>query len=79
VLEVEVTPHASAQIQRAAAWWAENRLSAPDAIRTDFQEATRSWRASGPGFSGSFCAKQVERRYRRFVADVPHMAQRELD
>jgi plasmid stabilization system protein ParE len=40
VLEVEVTPRAAAQIERAAAWWAENRPAAPDAIRVDFQEAT---------------------------------------
>jgi plasmid stabilization system protein ParE len=40
VLEVEVTPQAVAQIERAAAWWAENRPAAPDAIRVDFQEAT---------------------------------------
>jgi hypothetical protein len=39
VLEVEVTPRAAAQIERAAAWWAENRPAAPDAIRVDFQEA----------------------------------------
>jgi plasmid stabilization system protein ParE len=39
VLEVEVTPRAAAQIERAAAWWAENRPAAPDAIRVDFEEA----------------------------------------
>lgn len=39
MLEVKVTLRASAQIQRAADWWAENRPAAPDAIRVDFQEA----------------------------------------
>jgi plasmid stabilization system protein ParE len=39
VLEVEITPRAAAQIERAAEWWAVNRPAAPDAIRTDFQEA----------------------------------------
>jgi plasmid stabilization system protein ParE len=39
VLEVEITPRAAAQIERAAAWWAENRPAAPDAILVDFQEA----------------------------------------
>ena len=39
-LEVAVTRRAAAQIERAAAWWAENRSAAPDAIRVDFQEAT---------------------------------------
>ena len=40
MLEVEVTPRAAVQIERAAVWWAENRLAAPDAIRIDFQEAS---------------------------------------
>ncbi|MBK6971418.1 MAG: type II toxin-antitoxin system RelE/ParE family toxin [Sterolibacteriaceae bacterium] len=39
MLEVEVTPRAAAQIEAAAAWWASNRLSTPDAIRVDFQDA----------------------------------------
>jgi len=39
LLAVEVTPRAALQIERAAAWWAENRPAAPDAIRVDFQEA----------------------------------------
>jgi plasmid stabilization system protein ParE len=39
VLEVEVTPRAALQIEKAAAWWAVNRLASPDAIRVDFQEA----------------------------------------
>jgi len=39
VLAVEVTPRAARQLERAAAWWAENRTAAPDAIRVDFEEA----------------------------------------
>jgi plasmid stabilization system protein ParE len=39
VFEVEVTPRAAAQIERAAAWWEENRPAAPDAILDDFEEA----------------------------------------
>jgi plasmid stabilization system protein ParE len=27
------------QLEAAATWWAQNRPAAPDAIRTDFQEA----------------------------------------
>jgi plasmid stabilization system protein ParE len=38
-LAVEITTRAAAQIEQAAAWWAENRPAAPDAIRVDFQEA----------------------------------------
>ena len=37
-LKVEVTPVAAIQIEAAAAWWAQNRPGAPDAIRVDFQE-----------------------------------------
>lgn len=39
MLFVEVTPRAAVQIERAAAWWAENRPAVPDAIRVDFEEA----------------------------------------
>ena len=39
MLAVEVTPRAARQLERAAAWWAENRTAAPDAIRVDFEEA----------------------------------------
>jgi plasmid stabilization system protein ParE len=34
-LRIEVTANAQAQIAAAAAWWAENRPSAPDAIRDE--------------------------------------------
>lgn len=37
--EEVVTRRAAAQIERAAAWWAENRVGAPDAIADDFEEA----------------------------------------
>jgi plasmid stabilization system protein ParE len=57
-LEVEVTPRAAAQIERAAAWWAENRPAAPDAIRVDFQEA-RSLLSRQPGVG----AKSSTSRY----------------
>ena len=40
MLEVEVTPRAAIQVERAAVWWVKNRPAAPDAIRIDFQEAT---------------------------------------
>ena len=39
MLPVEVTPRAAAQIESAAAWWAINRLAAPDAIRLDLEDA----------------------------------------
>lgn len=34
-LRVEITDNAQAQISAAAAWWAENRPAAPDAVRED--------------------------------------------
>ena len=40
MLEIEFTPRVVAQIERAAAWWVENRPAAPDAIRCDLEEAT---------------------------------------
>lgn len=54
VLEVEVTPRAAAQIERAAAWWAENRPAAPDASASTFRKpshfsrVSRVWAPSHP-------------------------------
>ena len=39
MFDVEVTARAAAQFETAAAWWAENRPAAPDAVRIDFQGA----------------------------------------
>ena len=41
MLEIEATPRALAQIERAAAWWALNRPAALNAIADDFEEATK--------------------------------------
>jgi len=38
-LLVRVKPRAERQIDAAAAWWSENRLDAPGAIRTDLKAA----------------------------------------
>ena len=35
-LRIEITDKAQTQIAVAAAWWAENRPAAPDAIREEF-------------------------------------------
>ena len=48
MLAVEITPRAAAQVERAARWWAENRPSAPEAIRIDFDE-TQTLLARQPG------------------------------
>lgn len=39
VLSVRIKPRAERQIERAAAWWAENRPSAPGAILKDLGAA----------------------------------------
>lgn len=39
MLAVEVTRRALGQIERAATWWATNRLAAPGAITDDFETA----------------------------------------
>jgi plasmid stabilization system protein ParE len=41
VLEVEVSPRAWAQLERAAKWWAAHRPAAPGAIANDFAAAAR--------------------------------------
>lgn len=38
-LIVRIKPRAQRQIERAAEWWAENRLAAPGAIRLDLEAA----------------------------------------
>lgn len=38
---VVVTRRAAAQLERAAQWWRENRLAAPNAVADDFQDALR--------------------------------------
>jgi plasmid stabilization system protein ParE len=58
VLTVEVTARAALQLQRAAEWWAENRLSAPNAIAEDFEEA-KNLLARQPGVG----AKSTSQRY----------------
>lgn len=41
-LQVLVKPRAARQIESAAAWWNENRPSAPGAIRLELQAALRA-------------------------------------
>ncbi|MFL6293472.1 MAG: type II toxin-antitoxin system RelE/ParE family toxin [Thermoanaerobaculia bacterium] len=69
MLEVEVTPRAAAQIERAAAWWAENRPAAPDAIRVDFQEA-RSLLSRQPGVGARSRTASYPDLRRLFLARV---------
>jgi plasmid stabilization system protein ParE len=69
VFEVEVTPRAAAQIERAAAWWAENRLAAPDAIRIDFQEA-KSLLSRQPGIGAKSSTPRYPDLRRLFLSRV---------
>ncbi|MCU0564912.1 MAG: type II toxin-antitoxin system RelE/ParE family toxin [Desulfobacterales bacterium] len=46
--EVVVTLRALRQVERAAAWWHENRPAAPDAVADDF-EAAKNLLARQPG------------------------------
>lgn len=48
MLRVEVTPRAALHVERAARWWAENRLADPNAIDVDLEEAL-SLLAQQPG------------------------------
>ena len=38
-LTVKITPRARREINAAAAWWSENRLSAPGAVAADLKDA----------------------------------------
>lgn len=38
-LGVRIKPRAQREIERAAQWWAENRLAAPGAVRKDIEAA----------------------------------------
>jgi len=67
VYEVVVTKRAAAQIERAAAWWAENRAGAFDAIADDFEEA-KSLLAVQPGV-GSRSATERYPQLRRFYLE----------
>lgn len=64
-LGVRISARAAAQIRRAAAWWAENRLSAPGAIANDFEESV-ALLAEQPGIGSKYSgtrACQVRRLY----------------
>ena len=38
-LDVRIKPRAQREIERAAEWWAQNRLAAPGAVRKDLEAA----------------------------------------
>ena len=71
MLLVVITKRAAAQIERAAAWWEENRQSAPGAVADDF-EAAKNLLALEPGV-GSKCESSRYPNLRRWgLARVHH-------
>ena len=64
-LRVKISVRAAAQIRRAAAWWADNRPSAPGAIAHDLEESV-ALLAEQPGIGSKYSgarAGQVRRLY----------------
>ena len=52
-LRVKVSARAALQIRKAAEWWAENRPSAPGAVRMDIGDAL-ALLAQQPGFGTAY-------------------------
>ena len=52
-LRVKISARAALQIRGAAEWWAENRLVAPGAVRTDIRDAL-ALLAQQPGFGTAY-------------------------
>jgi plasmid stabilization system protein ParE len=64
-LRVKISARAASQIRRAAAWWSENRASAPDAIGQDFEKSV-ALLAEQPGIGSRYIgarAGEVRRLY----------------
>ena len=64
-LRVKISARAAAQVRRAAAWWSENRLSAPGAITQDLEESV-ALLAEQPGIGSKYSgarAGEVRRLY----------------
>lgn len=64
-LRVKVSARAAAQVRRAAAWWVENRPSAPGAIAKDVGESI-ALLAEQPGIGSKYAgarASDVRRLY----------------
>ena len=69
MLTVEVTQRAAAQIERAARWWTENRLAAPDAIAEDFEQA-KNLLAQQPGVGARSSSPRYADLRRLFLSRV---------
>lgn len=71
LLAVEVTARAASQLLRAASWWSENRLDAPNAIAEDFEEA-KNVLARQPGIGARSASKQYPDLRRLYLARVKY-------
>jgi plasmid stabilization system protein ParE len=69
VLTIEITPRAALHIERAARWWAQNRLAVPEAIRLDLHEAL-TLLAQHPGIGGQAKSKRYPDLRRLFLTRV---------
>ena len=69
MLEVEVTPRAVTQLERAARWWSENRPSAPNAIADDFEDA-KNLLAQQPGIGAKSSSTRYPDLRRLFLSRV---------
>ena len=69
MLEVEITPRAVAQLERAARWWSENRPAAPNAIADDFEDA-KNLLAQQPGVGAKSSSPRYPDLRRLFLSRV---------
>ncbi len=68
-LHVRVARRAATQVRAAAAWWAENRPSAPGAISKDFGEAVKLL-AEQPGIGAEYCGARTVGVRRLYLSRV---------
>jgi plasmid stabilization system protein ParE len=68
-LRVKVSARAASQIRRAAEWWAENRPSAPGAVRIDIGEAL-ALLSLQPGIGAAYAGARARGVRRLFVGRI---------
>ena len=70
-LRVLISKRASAQVQRRALWWAENRPAAPGAVAADFGEAIRIL-AEQPGIGAKYEGSRTPKVRRLYLGRVEY-------
>jgi plasmid stabilization system protein ParE len=68
-LAVRIKPRAQRELERAAAWWAENRPAAPGAVRKDM-EAALALLAQEPGIGSKVGTPRPETVRRLYLPRV---------